>query len=253
MTTEINYSELIPVPDELTPSLQAVTAEKLDVNPKALRFVDVHQRHISLNGTPKHYTETGLRSSASLFVVKPNAQGVWTVLMKKEAKAFLAQEVLTPIGGYVEKRDFDNLAHTALRKGYQEAGLPVSPDEVMNTDYQPGFWLPEGASTPLVDLDCGTPPAPYPNNATAVQASFMLIVKDAELLIRRNKQMKDRWCMVRVFPKSRSAEDKAEWSQSINPHGVAAHGLRLVQEYLLDEGVSTRTGQITEKWLKIAA
>lgn len=253
MTTEINYSELIPVLDELTPSLKAVTAEQLPINPKALRFVEIQQKCIRLNGTAKHYTETGLRSSASLFVVKPNAQGIWTVLVKEEAKAFKAHTVLTPPGGYMEKRDFNNLAHTALRKGYEETGLPVSPDEVMTTDYTPTFWIPEGTSNPLIDLDCGTPPAPYPNNTTAVQASFMLVVKDAELLIRRNKQMKDGWRMVRVFPKSRSAEDKAEWSRSINPHGVAAHGLRLVQEHLLDEDLSTRTGQVTEKWRHIAA
>ncbi len=248
MTTEINYSELISVPDELNPSLQAVTAEILPINPKASRFVEVTQKCLSVNGTAKHYTEAGLRSSASLFVVKLNAQGIWTVLMKKEAKAFLPHEVLTPPGGYMEKRDFQNLAHTALRKGHQETGLPVSPDEMMETCYRPTFWLPAGATSPLIDLDYGSPPAPYPNSAAAVQASFMLVVKDTDLLIRRNKLMKDGWCMAPVFPKTRSTEDKAQWAKCFNPHGVAAHGLRLVQEYLLDEDFSTRTGQVTENW-----
>lgn len=252
MTSGINYSELVPVPDELHPVLKPVEAKKLPTTANTRPFVESTKLCLEINGRVRHHVDTGLRSSASLFVVKPNAEGVWTVLMKKEAKAFLSTEVLTPPGGYRDRQD-DSLATLALRKGYEEAGLPTSPNEVMDNVHPLEFWLPEGAAAPLIDLDYDTPPAPYPNNSGAVQASFLLVVKSPEILIRRNKRIKDNWCMAPVFPVCRTAEHKAEWAKWFNPHGVAGNGLKLVQEYLEDAGLSTRTGLVTETWLKMAA
>ncbi len=262
------HSELAAIPFEPSPILKpAVKQRKKLTDADTINFTTTSRLALVIGGIRKLFTATVMRNSASVFILTRGPDNRWYVLAKKEPKAFLTTEVLTPPGGYTEESDKNRPIRNARSRLLIETGIDIADINC---------WKPAGQETnPLIDLDAGVSPAPFPNNLTNTgsnrldlekdkegipedayennkatrQSSLLVIVKDSRpLMMDAGKLESEGWCFVPAFPRDCSPAARADWSRLFNPHGVMGNGLYRARDYMFAEGLATYDGFAGPNW-----
>lgn len=263
-----NNSALAVIPFEPSPNLQpAVKKRKKLTADDNDNFITTSRLALVISGVRKLFTATTVRNSASVFILVMGPNQRWHVLVKKEAKAFLHKEVLTPPGGYTEEGDKNRPIRNARNRLMKETGIDIADIDC---------WVPAQQETnKFIDLDNDVAPASYPNNLTNTGANRLELLKDKQgipedayendkatrqssllviirgpqpLMMDAAKLENEGWCLVPAFPQSTSATHRTAWSHLFNPHGVMGNGLYRVRDYMYAEGLATYNGQAGPNW-----